>query len=146
MAPTRGLIVKDVATPQRDFRADTIVWVHDRAGARVDIEYKSRFYVIPADAVVPVPVPAPPDAALLALDPCFLSPESAFEAVHRSENYFRLLRCRAHGRIFLEDYRGGIAEYRRLIFIQEPDAPPERLWEKYHHYSDDWLNYQGIAR
>ncbi|MCJ7772033.1 MAG: hypothetical protein MUP22_02750 [Desulfobacterales bacterium] len=146
MAPKKGLIVKDHFTSDIYLKHDTHVWVHNQNKETAEIEYKNKFCIIPSKIVIESPVPLPDKNVLLALDPCFLSDNSAFVEVYTSDKYYRILQCKKHNTKFLEDSRGGIALYSKLIYIEKPDDEPGIIWEHYHSMSDDWLNYLKIAK
>lgn len=94
-----------------------------------------------------MPAPKPTLAQLEKVDPCFGKPPVAFvEWVNDEEKGYRILTCRAHGHVFLEDRRGAEVGTERLIFIGKADESEyESLWRKYHAMSDDALNALGIA-
>lgn len=79
------------------------------------------------------------------LDACFGLPDKAFEREHIDHDwYFEIVRCKAHGRRFLRDVRGGIAMYTRLTLLTEADTgSPKDIWKKYHGMADSDLIRQG---
>ena len=146
MEPRRGLIIRGFDAGTGFLGHDTHVWIHSINEGGAEIEHKNKFYTVPIDILAELPVPAPTREALLTIDPCFLSDGSAFLEIYSSENYFRILQCKRHGVRFLEDHRGGVALYSRLIYIEDPHDSPEAIWKRYHRMSDDWLNFLKIAR
>jgi hypothetical protein len=142
--PEQALTLRPITVGRKSVPADTLVWVFGRSGNLVEVEFKDERDFVADDALVPHPVPRPDLEALRLLDACFGLPDEAFTCEHHDERYFRILRCKAHGRRFLDDVRGGIAMYGRLTLLQESDdGSPGEIWAQYHSVSDDWLNLQG---
>jgi hypothetical protein len=123
------------------------VWVlGPAADGRVTIESEGRIVSVPEESIVSCPVPAPRLSELRRLDGCFGESDAHFIEVHRSpEQMYRLLRCREHGRLFLEDTIGGVLMYTRTVLVDDTGEKPDALWRGYHGLSDDWLNYLGIV-
>ena len=143
--PKRGLTTRDLELDGARLAADEVVWVHARTNDLVEIEHRNRFGKVPADAVVPYPVPGPGLESLRQLDACFGLSDDAFHIEHASsKRCYSLVRCRAHGRRFLQDLRGGIAMF-TLTTLLEDDEPgePDAIWSKYHALSDSRLRLLG---
>jgi hypothetical protein len=143
--PKRGLTIREVELDGARIAADEVVWVHARGNEFVEIEHRNRHGKVPADAVVPYPVKGPDLETLRQLDRCFGLTDDAFTAEHVSAKHcYTLVRCRAHGRRFLQDLRGGIAMFTLLTLLEddEPGAPDE-IWSKYHSISDSRLRLLG---
>ena len=147
MEPKRGLLIRDCRFGDLSIRADSHVWIHGQRGENAELEFEGRRVTCPLKHIVEVPVPRPPLGELRKLDECFGAAPDAFEMIHHDqENMFRLLRCRKHGSYFLEDVRGQIGLYQRLILVEaESAANPRLAWRRYHAVSDDMLFYLGIA-
>ena len=142
--PQQALTLRPITVGRQSVPADTLVWVLGRSGDLAEVEFKDERGFVAEDALVPHPVPRRDLEALRLLDACFGLPDDAFTCEHHDERYFRILSCKAHGRRFLEDVRGGIAMYGRLTLLEESDdGSPGEIWARYHSVSDDWLNLQG---
>jgi hypothetical protein len=138
--PDRALTIRDVQIDGKLVAADNIVWVHARTGGQAEVEHRGRLGRIPADAIVPYPVKGPDLEEVRQLDACFGLPKEAFEVEHHSDAYYELLRCRAHGRRFLEDVRGTVGLYTTLTLLDDDEAgSPDEIWRRYHAQSDSWL-------
>jgi hypothetical protein len=147
MEPTRGLVVSEVEDGGARLRPGDPVWIlAAAAGGKLPVEHANARLEVPMGAVVPCPIAAPALAELRGLDDCFGRRWWRFSVVHASkQHWFRLLRCRRHGALFLEDARGGVGVYTRTIYVGRSDEDPETIWARYHAMSDDWLNWQRIA-
>jgi hypothetical protein len=119
----------------------------DAESGRVLVEHGGSSALVPADVLLDCPIAAPSRAQLEELDPCFYSEPDAFVEEHDgSARWYRLLRCKAHGRRFLEETRGSVGIYTRLIAIDATEESPDEIWRRYNAMSDDWLSHLGIAR
>jgi len=147
MEPHRGILIEQVVVGGRALPPGTPVWIHaERPHGEFDVEFQNHFERIPARSVAASPIPRPSIDELRAKDPCFGLGDDAFEEVFREDQLFAFHRCRAHGRLFLEDLRGGIAMYNRWILVTEGHESDLRtLWSRYHAISDDVLNFRCIA-
>ena len=147
MEPQRGIVIRQVHVDGKTIDQSKYVWLlGSPSNGVVSIEINNMKHFIPQDAVVSCPVPSPSVDALRTIDECFGKSESHFDVLHKSqEKWFRILRCKAHGRLFLEDTRGGAAIYDRLIMVEDDQEDFKAIWSRYHSMSDDWLNYLGIA-
>ena len=147
MEPVKGMIVEPVMLGGIRVEKGTPIWITAEEPESYQIEYNQRFYPMPKKLAVKCPVPRPAIDELKKLDSCFGDSEDAFEEVIKDmTSYYRFLRCKAHGNFFLEDTRGGIGMYSRLIYIGQIDHHSfEGIWSKYHYVPDDLLNYMGIA-
>lgn len=144
MEPTAGLVVRPAALGGRELRPDTYVWVWAVTDREVEIEYRNQRGLVPRDAVVSTPVTRPSLEVLRQLDPCFGLDRDAFVIEHEDPRWFFLLRCKAHGRRFLSDARGGIAQYERVTLLEDSEAnDTEGVWRRCHAMSDDYLNLLG---
>jgi len=148
MEPVRIFIPERIVVGSSSINGSSHAWLLEKDEQRSVIEFNNKRYAIPNDSYCSSPVPAPDGDVLERLDSCFLKPMDHFEAIVSSkENYYRILKCREHGKFFLEDYRGGIAMYHRLIFLGESlDGTPSQIWKRFHAVSDDELNYLRIAK
>ena len=92
-------------------------------------------------------MPAPRIEQLKMLDGCFGLDDNAFEMVLKeTDKYYRFLRCKAHGQLFLEDGRGTAFMYSRLIYVGDlGNSSLDHVWTKLHGMSDDMLNYLCVA-
>ena len=149
MEPKRGMIIRDITGRNLVLRAADYVWIlgPPEEGC-VLVEKKNKQEKIPGQAVVDIPVPVPDIKELRKKDDCFGRSDKHFKEVYRSEMHmFRLLRCKRHGKLFLEDTRGGVAMYNRLILLADDDTneSPETIWSRYHSMPDEWLKYLCIA-
>ena len=143
--PERALTLRSVNVPGLSVPADTLVWVLRREPGWAHVEHGDRQGRVSQDALAPYPVQAPTVEQLRSLDPCFGLPEDSFEREHIDrENFFEILRCRAHGQRFLRDTRGTVASCTRLTLLQDTDdEDPNEVWMRYHRLSDAWLLLQG---
>lgn len=141
------MLLQAVPTAGATLEAGRPVWIVGLPECgRVAIEADGRPATVPAGSVTESPIPAPSLDALRAVDDCFGRSRRHFVQEHESrECGFCLFRCRKHGRLFLEDMRGGVGVYTRLILLAESSGDPEALWSRYHAMSDDWLNHLCIA-
>jgi Lon protease-like protein len=150
------MLVRSLEVGGRRALAGSYAWnLGPASDGRVLIELRgTRLHgvtaAVPQDALRDCPVPAPALEQLCRLDPCFALPveDLVTEEINR-ELQFTLLRCKPHGRLFLEDLRGSIAMYTRLILVEPAAAEQEssaEIWRRYHELSDDWLNHLGIAK
>ena len=147
MEPKQGIITREVACSGITLKLADYVWILGMAeNGRIPVEYKNHMTTVPENHVIQCPVPRADLDDLRKKDDCFGRPGDYFTEEFNSERYwFRLLRCKRHGRLFLEDTRGGIAMYTRMILVTSTDEDPETIWNQYHSMSDDWLNHLGIA-
>jgi hypothetical protein len=147
MEPFRGLIVEPLALDGKRIEKDTHVWIMSRDSDHWRIEYRDKSYTVPRNSVVECPVPMPRIEQLKMLDGCFGLDRSAFEVVLKeSDKYYLLLRCKAHGKLFLEDGRGTVFMYSRLIYVGDlGNSSFDHIWGKFHGISDDMLNYMCVA-
>ena len=147
MEPGKGMIISGVSVSGVDLNPGDCVWILDESrNGYVRIEYRNKEFVVPGPSVVSCPVPAPDLKSLREIDDCFGRGTGCFREVHKSDrHWFRLLRCRRHGALFLEDTRGGVGVYTGTIIIADADEDPETIWRRYHDMPDDWLNYLGIV-
>ncbi len=140
------MLVEPLSLGGRSLRAGTYVWLFGRGPDGCEVEFEDRRHRVPCAALVESPVPRPPLAELRRLDPCFGLPDQAFDEVAAEQFSYRYLRCKAHGQLFLEDWRGGIADYVRLIFVGDlGDRSFADAWIRFHRIPDDLLNFRGIA-
>jgi hypothetical protein len=148
-----ALLLRSLEVGGRRASADTPVWLlgpHGRDTSLVElrsVQKRGALWIVPNDALLACPVPRPALEALCERDACFGWQSPAFDVLEvNQEHQFRLLRC-AHGRMFLEDLRGGAAQYLRLILVEPlEDEASVATWQRYHAMSDDWLNHLGIAK
>ena len=147
MEPRRAMLIEELVLGGRVLAPGTYLWILGyRQHGLVEIEYQSRCERIPARSLVESPVPRPPIDELKKRDPCFGLGREAFERVFEEERYYEFLRCREHGRLFLDDVRGGVAQYSRFILVEtEPKDDLRIVWARYHRVPDDLLNFRGIA-
>lgn len=125
--------------------ADQLVWVLRADSDRAEVEFKGERGHIRLDCLASYPIPRPTLEQIRKMDPCFDLPETAFATDYLDETrFFALVRCKAHGRRFLRDTRGGVGMY-TLTTLLEPgdDGAPAEIWAKYHSCSDSWLFHQG---
>jgi hypothetical protein len=145
MNPEQAVTLVSLTLDGKTVQAYEIVWVLNRSGGQAEIEHRDRRGRVAESVLVPYPVKGPGIEVLRQLDPCFgLGPE-AFTDEHRDqERYFTILRCKAHGRRFLDDTRGGFAMYSRLtLLLEDDDGSPRDIWSKYHGMSDSQLLLEG---
>ena len=143
--PEQAITIRDVDVGGRHVAADQIVWVHARKDGYAEVEYRDRRGRVPLDAILPYPVRGPRLEDLQKLDSCFGSSDEAFAIEHHSyEHWYRMLRCRAHGRRFLEDTRGTIASYSTTTLLNDDEeGEPDEIWARYHWKSHSWLMLEG---
>ena len=150
MEPKKGMIIRDINGRNLTLRAPDYVWIlSPPENGHVLVEKKDKQEKIPEHAVVDTPVPSPDINELRKKDDCFGRSAEHFNEVYKSDmNMFRLLRCKRHGKLFLDDTRGGWVMYGLLILVDDDDAKdsPDTIWNRYHSMPDDWLRYLGIAR
>jgi len=150
MEPKRGMIIRDFTGRNLALRASDDVWIlGPPEDGYVLVEKKNKQEKIPEHTVVDIPVPSPEINELRKKDDCFGRSAKHFKEVYKSDkDMFRLLRCKRHGKLFLDDTRGGLAMYSRLILVDDENAneSPETIWNRYHSMPDDWLQYLCIAR
>jgi hypothetical protein len=145
MEPKRGMVVRDVTAGGQVVSAGSPVWIAGARGERLELEFRSKRFLVAADDVVEAPVPAPTLEALRRLDSCFGLPSSGFELLLAdSVNMCEVVRCKAHGQVFLRDTRGDVAMYERVSILTSGEADDwVVVWNRYHQMSDDWLNWNG---
>lgn len=145
MEPIRGVLIREASIGRYSLPADTPIWIVGVRGDSREVEYRSARGVLPAGSVAESPIARPTEAQLRSLDACFGLPEGAFTEVHVDpESLFVVQRCKAHGRLFLRDTRGGIGMYERVTLLgPEETGDWTSIWHRYHGMSDDWLNLQG---
>jgi hypothetical protein len=143
--PTQALTLRPITVGRKSVPADSLVWVLRRMGTTAEVEIQDERGTVPADALVDYPAAGPGLDRLRALDPCFGLPDEAFDNEHLDPRYyFTIVRCRAHGRRFLRDVRGGIGMYEVLTLLDESDqGSPFEIWTRYHNRSHAWLMWQG---
>ncbi len=143
--PKRALTICHVRLRDKELPPDTLIWVHGESDQYWEVEYQDRRGKIPRNAAVPYPVKGPSLAKLKRLDSCFGLEDDAFVLEHLSkESYYEILRCRAHGRRFLRDTRGGIGMYTVLTLLEDDEeGSPDDIWARYHWKSDSWLSLEG---
>jgi len=150
MEPKRGMIIRDITGRNLALRASDDVWIlGPPENGYVLIEKKNKQEKIPGHTVVEIPVPSPDIEELRQKDDCFGRSAEHFNEVYKSEmNMFRLLRCKRHGKLFLDDTRGGLAMYNLMVLVDDKYSKdtPETIWNRYHSMPDDWLRYLCIAR
>ncbi len=147
MEPKQGMMTQEVTVSGITLKQADYVWILGRVeNGRIPVEYRNNIITIPENIVLQCPVPAPNLNDLRKSDDCFGRSADYFTEEYKSERYwFRLLKCKKHGKLFLEDTRGEIAMYTRTILVTNTTENPETIWRQYHSMSDDWLNYQGRA-
>jgi hypothetical protein len=138
-----ALVMREVTVGATNVPAGQLVWVFERSGGDVDVEYRGEGGRVPLDALADLPIRGPGLEQLRQLDPCFGLPSEAFESLHFDQSWmFEIRRCRAHGRRFLSDTRYGFCE--RIILLEDADqGTPFDIWSKYHPHSDEWLLLNG---
>jgi len=139
------MLVRPVTVGGRELPAGTPVWSHGGG----DIEHRDQHARVDASAFVTLPVRAPSLDAVRALDACFGLGPDAFEIEHADDaSYWSIARCKAHGRRFLRDMRGGVAMYESTTLVEdaERDDDPETLWRRYHAMPIDLLFHLGRTR
>jgi hypothetical protein len=143
--PVKGMLIQDY----QDIKIETYGWIHSVENGTVNFEIRDKYYKIPLKYVVEVPVPSPSLNDLALKDSCFKMPlAKGFELmIHEDNQMYEIYRCQKHGRYFLLDTRGTSMVYGRFVLVEESDtADFESIYQKYHHISDDMLNYLKIAR
>ena len=148
MEPIRIFVPDATLVPGSPIKGSAHAWLLKRGENQSTIELKNEKYMVPNDSYCSSPVPFPDEDTLEALDSCFLKSMAHFSVVLSSDDdYYRILKCREHARFFLEDHRGGVAMYKRLIFLgANLSGTPDQIWGRYHVVSDDELNYLQIAK
>lgn len=143
MEPKRVMMIRDITGRNLALRASDDVWIlGPPEDGFIFVEKKNKQEKIPEHAVMEVPVPPPDIDELRKKDDCFGRSDEHFKEVYRSDMYmFRFLQCKRHGKFFLDDTRGGLAMYSRLILVDDDYAKesPETIWNRYHSMPDDWL-------
>jgi len=147
LEPVRGLTVELFALEGKEIQRDTHVWIMGREPDQWHIEYKDKSYSVARHLVVECPVPRPLIEQLRTLDGCFGLSESAFdEVLIDRDNYYIFMRCKQHGKLFLDDTRGTSVWYSRLIYVGDlGNSSYDHVWSKFHDISDDMLNYMCVA-
>lgn len=143
--PEQALTLRPVTIGSKTLPAGERVWVWGRSSGFADVERGDHRGKVPEDALTAYPVEPPSLDALRKLDACFGLPDVAFECEHIDhDRYFEIVRCKAHGRRFLRDVRGGILMYTRLILLTDADTgSPLDIWKKYHWIADSLLTREG---
>lgn len=143
--PGRGWVLRAVELDGEPLPLDAEVAVHRRDARWAEVAFDGRRGRVPSDAVGDEPYAGPPLEALRRLDACFGLPDAAFARVYIDrDNFFEVVRCRAHGRRFLRDVVGTFAQRTRLTLLADgdPDAPLD-VWRAYHDQTDAWHARRG---
>jgi hypothetical protein len=143
--PTKAMLLRAVVVGGREIPAGTGVWLH-RSGRECEIEHRGKRSRVAEDAIVDLPVAAPTLERLRELDACFGLAADAFDVEHDdAASFYSIVRCKAHGRRFLRDLRGGIASYETVTLLEDADdtASPEDVWRRIHAMPLDWLHHLG---
>lgn len=125
--------------------AGSHVWLLGVSGDEWEVEHGTRRGRVPRPAILECPVARPSLERLRALDACFGRDRDAFAEEHVDrQRYFTILRCKAHGALFLDDTRGTLAWYGRITLLDPADGDDwQAIWVRYHALSDDLLNHLG---
>jgi hypothetical protein len=145
MQPKRFLTLHSISLGNKTITADEVVWVIKQSMDSCEIEYKGLCGIVSNSALTEYPVPRPSVDKLREHDLCFGLSESAFTTEHiDADLYFSIIRCKAHGRRFLVDVRGGIAMYEVTTLLEDDDdGSPREIWSKYRSMSVSWLFLKG---
>lgn len=145
--PVLGMMISEVSVAGVTLKPSEYVWILGTAEkGLISVEHRNVRVALPEGSLLPCPIPAPDINDLRKKDDCFGRPEKYFTEIYKSEQHlFRLLKCKRHGSIFLEDSCGGVGMYTLTILVADPAEDPETMWSRYHSMSDDWLNYQFMA-
>ena len=141
------VFVVDVSVDGRAIRAGTYGWYLGEAGDRARVEVTGHTVCVDPRSVEPCPVGRPRIEDLRKREPCFGTDMLAFEELYLdAERGQRVLRCRAHGRLFVESRRGYKTPRFRLVLADRLAGESlESLARRHASISDDLLNHRGTA-